>query len=238
MSDICEKTSVKYMRKDKLVSDNIYHVYNRGVEKRSLFADNYDYTRFINGLIIFNDTKPVVNPKQRVKDIKSGNHKRKQMVDVLAFCLMPNHYHLLLRQRVNGGITEFMRKLGGGYVNYFNLKHQRVGTLFQGKFKSVLIDDESQFTYIPFYIHLNPLDMHCSDWRDKGVGDSKKAINFLDNYKWSSHSDYIGQSDFSLILQKDFLSENFGEAPEYMKAFCDFINDFDFSNIDNNLILE
>lgn len=226
------------MRKDKLVSDNIYHVYNRGVEKRSLFVNNQDYLRFINDIVIFNDIKLVINPKRRIRDIKNGDHKRKPLVDILAFCLMPNHYHLLLRQRVDGGITEFMRKLGGGYVNYFNLKHQRVGPLFQGKFKSVLIDDESQLTYIPFYIHLNPLDLIATDWRNKGIGDSKKAIEFLNNYKWSSHSDYVGKSDFSLVLQKGFLSENFGRAPEYIKAFSDFISDFDFSAIDNNLILE
>ncbi len=226
------------MRKDKLVSENIYHIYNRGVEKRSLFVVNQDYLRFIDDLVIFNDIKLVINYKQRIRDIKNGDHKRKLLVDILAFCLMPNHYHLLLRQRVDGGITEFMRKLGGGYVNYFNLKHQRVGTLFQGKFKSVLINDESQFMYIPFYIHLNPLDLIATNWRDEGIGDSKKAIEFLDNYKWSSHSDYAGKSDFSLVLQKDFLNEYFGGVPEYANAFSDFINDFDFSAIDNNLILE
>jgi len=226
------------MRKHKLVSENIYHIYNRGVEKRSLFMNSRDYARFIDDLIIFNDIKLVINPKLRIRDIKNGDHKRKPLVDILAFCLMPNHYHLLLRQRVDDGITEFMRKLGGGYVNYFNLKHQRVGTLFQGKFKSVLISDKSQFTYIPFYIHLNPLDLFTTDWRDKGVGDFKKAIDFLGNFKWSSHSDYSGKSDFSLVLQRDFLKEYFGGTLEYVKAFRSFISDFDFSVVDNNLILE
>ena len=226
------------MRKDKLVSENIYHIYNRGVEKRSLFVSNQDYLRFINDLIIFNDIKLVINPKLRIRDIKNGDHKRKPLVDILAFCLMPNHYHLLLRQRVDGGITEFMRKLGGGYVNYFNLKHQRVGPLFQGKFKSILVNDESQFIYIPFYIHLNPLDLCCSDWQSKGVDEPKKAIEFLNNYKWSSHLDYVGKSDFSLVLWKDFLKEYFGGMPKYVKDFSNFISDFDFSAIDNNLILE
>ncbi|MDP2638644.1 MAG: transposase [Candidatus Azambacteria bacterium] len=226
------------MRKDELVSENIYHIYNRGVEKRFLFANKQDYWRFVDDLIIFNDTNLIINPKRRLKDIKNGDYQRNHLVDILAFCLMPNHYHLLLRQRAENGITEFMRKLGAGYVNYFNLKHQRVGPLFQGRFKAVLIDDESQFLYIPFYIHLNPLDLIIKNWREKGIGDFKKVINFLNNYKWSSHSDYAGKSNFSLLLQKDFLNENFGEILGYEKSFYDFIKDFNFSVIDNNSILE
>ncbi len=226
------------MRKEKLVSDNIYHVYNRGVEKRRLFLDNRDYERFIDDLIIFNDTKLVINPKKRIKDIRNNDHKRKFLVDILAFCLMPNHYHLLLRQRTDNGITEFMRKLGGGYVNYFNLKHQRVGPLFQGKFKSVMMDDESQFTYIPFYIHLNPLSLSYPDWQNRGVDKPQEAIKLINNYKWSSHSDYIGKSNFSLILKRDFLKDAFGKSSTYKKYFCDFVNDLDFSAVDNNLFLE
>ncbi|MDP3004385.1 MAG: transposase [Candidatus Azambacteria bacterium] len=226
------------MRRHELVSENIYHIYNRGVEKRILFMDDQDYLRFVDDLIIFNDVKFTINPKRRIRDIRNNDYKRKPLVDILTFCLMPNHYHLLLRQRVDGGITEFMRKLGDGYVKYFNLKHQRVGPLFQGKFKSVLIDDESQFIYIPFYIHLNPLDLYCSDWQSKGVDKPKKAIEFLNNFKWSSHSDYIGKSDFSLVLQRDFLKEYLGGTPKYVKDFSNFISDFDFSAADNNLILE
>jgi len=226
------------MRKDKLVSDNIYHVYNRGVEKRPLFVNDQDYKRFVDGLVIFNDTNPVINPKQRIKHIKKGNHKRKPMVDILAFCLMPNHFHLLLRQRTENGITEFMRKLGGGYVNYFNLKHQRVGHLFQGKFKSVLIDDEPQFTYIPFYIHLNPLDLNFPNWRENGVDKLKKAIDFLNNYTWSSHPDYAGKGASSLILQKDFLNEILGRPSSYKKDMHNFICDFDLSKIDSCLFLD
>lgn len=226
------------MRKDNLISENIYHIYNRGVEKRPLFMNSRDYARFIDDLIAFNDIEAVINFKPRINDIKSGDYKRKSLVDILSFCLMPNHYHLLLRQRVDGGITEFMRKLGGGYVNYFNLKHERVGTLFQGKFKSVLINDESYFRYISFYIHLNPLELSFSDWREKGIGEPQKAIEFLDKYKWSSHADYIGKFDFSLVIDKGFLDEHFDNLFQYKKDLCDFISDFDFSVIDNNLILD
>ncbi|MFA4830766.1 MAG: hypothetical protein WC618_01125, partial [Patescibacteria group bacterium] len=93
------------MRKQKLVSNYIYHIYNRGVEKRRIFLDNKDFTRFTNDLIVFNDKKLVINPKQRLEDIQSGRHKRTPLVDIIAFCLMPNHYHLLLKQKVNNGIT-------------------------------------------------------------------------------------------------------------------------------------
>jgi len=220
------------MRKNELVSDNIYHVYNRGVEKRQIFMDDRDYERFIDGLIIFNDVNPVLNPKQRAKDIKNGDHKRKPLVDILTFCLMSNHYHLLLRQKEENGITEFMRKLGVGYANYFNLKHKRVGSLFQGVFKSVLVSGEPQSLYIPFYIHSNPLDMLSPDWREKGVNDFQKAVKFLDDYKWSGHADYAGKSDLSFILQKEFLKNIFGRNAEYKRDFHNFIRDFDFFNTD------
>ncbi len=225
------------MRKQKLVQNNIYHIYNRGVEKRHIFLDDRDYFRFINDLIVFNDAKMVVNPKQRLLDIKNGIHKRDYLVDILAFCLMPNHYHLLLMPKIEGGITEFMRKLGCGYVNYFNIKYKRVGSLFQGRFKSVLIEDESQFIYIPYYIHLNPLGIEFPDWRDKGVKNHKEAINFLDNYSWSSHADYRGKSNFSLILNKSILNEILGDEDSYSESFYDFIKDYDFSSV-ADLLLE
>lgn len=225
------------MRKQELALNNIYHVYNRGVEKREIFSNDKDYLRFISDLIVFNDTEPVVNPKQRLLEIKNGIHERSPLVDILAFCLMPNHYHLLLRQKVEFGITEFMRKLGGGYVNYFNTKYRRVGTLFQGKFKSVLIDNEAQFLYIPFYIHLNPLDLMFPDWRECGIKDRKKAINFLDNYKWSSHSNYRGKPIFYFILEENAISEYFGNEDSYSSEIYNFISDFDFSKI-SDLLLE
>ena len=231
------KLELKIMRKQKLVTDNIYHVYNRGVEKRLIFTSGKDYQRFIKGLIIFNDTKPAINPEQRFKDILDDTHNRVPLVDILAFCLMPNHYHLLLKQRLDGGITRFMRKLGDGYAKYFNLRQDRVGSLFQGRFKSVLIDNEAQFLYIPFYIHLNPLGLMFPDWREKGIKDRKKVIDFLDNYRWSSHADYRGKSNFPLVLEQSILTEYFNGEDGYSRDFYDFIGDYDFSEI-SDLLLE
>ncbi len=224
------------MRKHKLASNNIYHVYNRGVEKRIIFKDSQDYSRFIKGLVVFNDTKLIDDFSDRFNRIINKSHQRKPIVDIMAFCLMPNHYHLLLRQREDNGITEFMRKLGIGYVNYFNLKHERVGTLFQGKFKSVLISNDSQFLYIPHYIHLNPLDLIFPDWREKKAINKKQAITFLNNYEWSSYHDHMGGNNFDIVLNKDLIAEYFGEGG-YKKDFNTFIGDFDFENI-SDLTLE
>ncbi|HEY4495711.1 MAG TPA: transposase [Candidatus Paceibacterota bacterium] len=224
------------MRKQKLVSNNIYHVFNRGVEKRQTFMDETDYLRFINNLAIFNDAKAVFNSKHRIKEIKSTD-SRKLLVDILAFCLMPNHFHLLLRQREENGISKFMNKIGVGYTNYFNLKYERVGPLFQGAFRSVLIDDESQFLYIPYYIHLNPLDLKISNWKENGINKLKVAIEFLNSYKWSSHRDYIGNSNFIGIINKHFLNEIFINPENYQKDLKNFMKDFDFSEM-NDLLLE
>ncbi len=229
------------MRKQKLVSGSIYHVYNRGVEKRDIFVDDRDHLRFISDIGLFNDTKPAHNVgfKLRQSTIDVGHQyvAKNRLVDILAFCLMPNHYHLLLRQKIENGITEFMRKLGSGYVNYFNLKYQRVGTLFQGKFKSVLIESTSQLLYIPHYIHLNPLDKFMPEWREKKINNKKGAIDFLNSYKWSSYYNYVGKLKFPSILEKDVLSEYFGGPDEYAKDLHNFIGDMDLSGI-SDLILE
>lgn len=232
------------MRKQKLVSDNIYHVYNRGVEKRQIFLEDRDYGRFLLDLMLFNNTKSVFNTgrKSKIPVIKEElklsfpDNNRKPLVDILAFCLMANHFHLLLRQIEDNGITRFMRKIGAGYANYFNLKYQRVGSLFQGKFKSVLVNNEAQFIYIPHYIHLNPLDLVMPNWREKGVTNAKKALDFLDSYKWSSYGNYIKKANFR-FLNRDIILEYFGGIEGYKKDLVDFISDVDISDI-SEIILE
>ena len=165
------------MQKPIFVNNGIYHIYNRGVEKRKVFTNNKDYLRFIHDLFEFNDESPVLNigrdftskvPMNEVElqSLKSlehslikDKHSRKLLVEILIFTLMPNHFHLLLKQRVENGIVRFMQKLGTGYTNYFNTKYQRVGSLFQGRFKAVKIEEHSHFLHLPYYIHSNPLNL-------------------------------------------------------------------------------
>lgn len=232
------------MKNPRFVNDQIYHIYNRGIEKRKIFLDDEDYFRFVHDLFEFNDTEPALNLYYKLPNLKSykmrpyKTHKakiemrpRKLLVELLAFCLMPNHPHLLVKQRVDGGITEFMHKLGTGYTGYFNKKYARVGPLFQGTFKAVPITEESHFIHLLFYIHLNPLDLVMPEWRERKIKDYKKAMNFLENYRWSSFQDYIGKKNFPSITQRDLLLKFFGGPEQYKKDILQWLKDLNLENL-------
>ncbi|TSC78249.1 MAG: putative transposase [Parcubacteria group bacterium Gr01-1014_29] len=199
----------------------IYHIYNRGVEKRTVFENKADYYRFIRCLYELNNSNPVektyiskISPDVPLPVIRK---EREVVVDILAFCLMPNHYHLMLQERMDGGITKFMRKIGTGYTNYFNQKNKRVGPLFQGTFKICHITDDTHFRYLPYYIHLNPLDLVHPDWREGSVKEVTQALQFLEQYRWSSLLDYLGIKNFPSITRRAFL-EDILESPTDQKT--------------------
>ncbi len=123
---------------------------------------------------------------------------------------MKNHYHLLVSEHIEGGISFFMRKLNMGYTKYFNEKHKRSGALWQGKYRKVLIERDAHFLYIPFYIHLNPLDYSNPEWRNGEVKDVRKALESLLEYRWSSHLDYLGIRNFPSLLRFDVLGPLLG----------------------------
>ena len=209
------------MEKPRFVESQIYHIYNRGVEKRNTFVDKQDYLRFIHGLFVFNDEEAVVNtlyhfnPKSaqvESRPIEEEKKPRKLLVEILIFTLMPNHFHLMLRQKKELGIVKFMQKLGTGYTNYFNKKYKRVGSLFQGRFKAVLISEQTHFMHLPFYIHTNPLELNY-----RSSTSIMGMMRFLENYRWSSFPDYIGKKNFPSVTSREFLLEFFGGEKEYKK---------------------
>ncbi len=191
------------MQRPKPVTGEIYHIYNRGVEKRNITQNDKDSFRFIHNLFEFNDTAASLNSGYHHTAKTKPRRQRKLLVEILCFCIMPNHYHLLLRQKVENGITLFMRKLGTGYTKYFNTKYTRVGPLFQGKFKAVLVKKESHLLYLPHYIHLNPLDLTMPEWRSGQIKNKERALSLLSEYRWSSYADFIGKNNFPSLINRD-----------------------------------
>lgn len=235
------KTTKTISRRD-IITGQVFHVLNRGVDKRNIFLDDQDYFRFIHNLFEFNDTNPAfnlgyfLNRNQYVQYVKTLK-PRELIVEILAFCLMPNHFHLLVRQKKDGGITKFMRKLGVGYANYFNQKYERTGTLFQGKYKAVLVNREPHFIHLPYYIHFNPLDLIMPEWRMGKIKNYKKAVKFLESYRWSSHLDYIGKKNFPSVTQREFLLKIFGGDESYQKEVKNWLKEMDLAKI-KKIILE
>jgi putative transposase len=163
-----------------------YHVLNRGVDKRDIFLNEKDYLRFVHNLFDFNDQKKAdtnryVSKKPSIIDLRGPRDRgpRETLVDIHAFCLMPNHYHLLLSPKEEKNIPKFMMKLNVGYVKYFNEKYKRTGTLFEGRYKSIIIKKDSHFLYLPYYIHFNPLDLKFPQWRENKIEDYQKAIDLI-----------------------------------------------------------
>lgn len=206
------------MRKIQFSETEIYHIYNRGVDKRDVFLDEKDYLRFIHDLFEFNDMNPVMNANYYFSSNSRSfkiSKPRKLLVEILIFTLMPNHFHLVLRQLAEKGIKMFMHKMGTGYTMYFNNKYERNGALFQGRFKAKVIDENQYFSHIPFYIHANPLKLNYG---------GSTSIDYLKNYRWSSFRDYIGKRNFPSLISKGFILDYFRGEKEYEKEFIKWLN--------------
>lgn len=216
--------------KPPIQTGEIYHVYNRGVEKRDVFCERLDYIRFIHDMFEFNDTRPApsferrYNPKNNVGSLTSNIRRGDRIVEILSFCLMPNHYHLLVRPITDGGLTLFMRKLGTGYTNAFNGKNKRVGSLFQGSYKAKHVDMEAYLRHLICYIHLNPLKS-LRKLDKNGKMDFQRTWESLKKYRWSSHLDYLGEDNFGSVIEKKFILELFGNTTGYKEFVREWMKD-------------
>jgi putative transposase len=205
------------IKRPSLITGEIYHIVLRGVGDSLIFKNEADYYRAIFSLYEFNTTKPVtIREKRKVRAKMKKTHRgqssdtRDLLVEILNFVFIPNHIHLLLKQLKNNGITQFIRKFGTGYATYFNKKYNRKGHLFQGRFRAVHIQNEEQLKTVFVYIHTNSLSLIDPGWKERGIKDLKKAIKFLENYKWSSYPDYIGKKNFPSVTKRDFLLKIMG----------------------------
>lgn len=188
-------------REDPPTTGEFFHIYNRGVEKRPITADDHDRKRWIETMLYyrFSDTENQFS----LADLASFVGEQPQ-VEVVCYCLMPNHFHIVARQVVDGGISEWLRKLTVSYSRYFNTRHDRVGPLFQGPYKCRRITSTEDLLHVCRYVHLNPY--------------VAKLIDDLILYPWSSFPDFIRSPDDARGLTLN----QFTTPEEYQQFVTDF----------------
>lgn len=200
---------------------DIFHILNRGVEKRTVFPKEADYLRFIYNFYDFNDIENVTLPyyqRQRKKRLKLDiGRKKEELVDILCWVLISNHPHVLVQEKTDGGVSIFSKKIFGGYTKYFNEANKRSGVLFQGRSKIIKVTNEPHLVHLPFYIMTNPLDLIEPDWREKGIQDFKRATDSLEEYEYSSFQDLIGKENFPFVINKELFYKLFKTNKERFK---------------------
>jgi putative transposase len=201
------------MRKTIFANGEHYHIFNRGVDKRVIFSDIQDYDRFILSMKLLNDKNDglMIEWRDHKKSdptasldsfLKLRFRKHDPLIELIAYCLNPNHYHFIIKQVSDKGIEKFLHKIGISHTKYYNDKHKRSGSLFQGVFKSTHIDSNEYLLYLSAYVNKNNF-IH--------------GYNHNDNWKYSSLPDYIGKRSDGLI-SKDTILGQFKTIEDY-KAF-------------------
>ncbi len=224
------------MRKIKFVNGEYYHIYNRGVDKRDIFLDGADYFRFILEMKEFNDITPNYNLRRfnNVSKMKLCQHEE-EIVNFICYSLMRNHYHFIIKQVKDGGISKFMQKLGTGYTNYFNKRYERSGALFQGTFKAKHISTDEYLLHLSRYIHLNILGVKDKQWISNGVGNKSKAYQFLKKYKWHSLPFWLDDLPNLVNLYPEIVLEQFPSK----KSYVDFLlswTEYDLDIVESDII--
>lgn len=224
-------------RKVPLVEGEFFHIYNRGNSKQRIFIDDHDRDRFIKLLYLCNSKKSFNFRNDIVrKGINALDFDRGEtIVAIGAWVLMPNHFHLYIstprldqvkagRDKSKFPISVFFEKLGKAYAQYFNAKYKRTGGLFEGKFKATHIKTDPQAKYNFSYIHLNPIKLIDSKWRENGIKNLKKSIEFLGNYKWSSYLDYKGiLRPENKILNREHFLEYFQDIKDFDSEIMEWL---------------
>jgi len=215
-------------RKEHFNNGDIAHIVLRAIDNNLLFKDINDYYRGIFASYEFNNALPVVMRDRRVarKKLKEAiangiidpvsaatieAARRDKFVEILAFAFMPNHIHLLVRQLKDGGITRFMHKFDLGVGSYLNARYKRKGPVFQSRFVAVPILSDEQLEVAFVYIHTNPIALIEPGWKEKGIANPERAIEFLENeYRWSSYGDYLGKKNFPSVTDREFIIKLLG----------------------------
>ncbi|MEK9181825.1 MAG: transposase [Patescibacteria group bacterium] len=199
------------LRKQVFAPGEYYHLYNRGTEKRIIFLDRQDYQHFLFLMYVCNTEKSIT-----VRRIGEFFDREETIVDIGAFCLMPNHFHILICEKMKNGISTYMRKLLTGYSMYFNKKYKRTGKLYEGVFKSSHINKDTYLKYIYSYIHLNPAKLIDKNWKENEERNITKLLDYVFSYPYSSLNEYM-EEKFRIINPTVF--------PVYFKKPVDHKNE-------------
>lgn len=212
-------------QRPQLMDGEIYHISSRTVGDMVVFEKENDFYRGIFSVYEFNNKDPVeiwvkrqarINFKKRQKQFEKLGRPtsqfldlRDKLVEVWAFSFMPNHLHLILKQLQNNGISEFMKKVSGGFAKYSNDKYERKGHLFN-KFYPVHIKNDEQLKTVFTYVHTNLISLIEPGWKEKGVENPEKVKKFLENHKRHSYPDYLSKKNFPSVTDREFLLELMG----------------------------
>jgi len=197
------------------VSNEVYHVFNRSIARQTIFIDKYDYKTALDLINFYRFSKPPLrfshykrlSKEQKEEFEKTFMINRSSMIEILAYCIMPNHVHFLLQPKKDNAVSDFMRNLQNSYAKYFNTKRKRTGSLFQFMFKAVRMETDEQLVHVSRYIHLNPATAYLIKAED------------LDEYEWSSFKSYI--SDTQSNINSEMILSRFKSREDYRKFVFD-----------------
>lgn len=200
-----------------LAIESIYHIVNRGNAAVPIFRDKCDYRRFVQTFLYYQNNNPGLRfsfftrlgNKDREKILQDLKIKKDLLVEIIGYCLMPNHFHFLVRQLKKDGIANFVKLTTDSYSRYFNIRHKRRGSLFEGRFKAVRIETDEQLLHVSRYIHLNPFSSYVV-----------KDINNLLEYPFSSLPEYLDEAK-EKICEKDIILGQFPNIAKYQKFLID-----------------
>lgn len=191
------------MRKESIETNQVYHVFNRSIAGYKIFNKESEYLRIINALLYYQSPNPEISFSKFLRTSNNQTDKKgilpfskfeKKPVQIIAYCIMPTHFHLVLRQLEDKGISIFMNNIQNSYTRYYNILHNRKGPLWEGPFKNVLVDTDEQLLHLTRYVHLNPVTAYL-------VSDSG-------GWQWSSYREYLSEVDIpNRICEFDDLLE-------------------------------
>lgn len=223
---------------------DIFHILNRGVEKRNIFYEESDRLRFTYGLYDFNDVNYSFPYPYRCKIRDSlgraslghatsewasewVRRERKELVDVLCWVVIPNHCHILAQEKIDRGASVFSKKVFGGHTKYMNEKYKRSGVLFQGRSKIIKIERDQHFFHLPFYIMANLIESIEPKWKERGIKNIEKVITFLENSRWSSFPDLVGKENLPLLVNRGLFYDIFGtNKKKFEKNFISWLKNY------------